>query len=145
MRSIRKKNRVVSSRYFRRNCRRITATMENAVSTNEAKRNIEVFIDEIERYLQENESSDFELMASYQDGTAAIRYFVEPMIDGVTADELIIEYDKRFGYYAAYTDGYDEIIGKSEYLDRLRTECYNWLKETLIDLYESIDEEGFIY
>lgn len=136
MKRLSRKNRVVSSRRIR--SRRITASM------NQTDRDFMRFLRELETDLQNNESEYITLRAggSVTDADGGSLYEIIPQINGQRGDDfldvLMIDVDPS-GIITAYCKGNDDVVAEGYSFNQISFNCYNWLKETLIQMYEELD------
>lgn len=137
------KNRVVSSRRIR--SRRITASMSDTFRKDMID-NFRWFIDDLQDDLQDNEADYFTLKGSYIDGDDGIQFEIEPHIYGEGGDPLdtmTIDYDYTTDSLTAYCEANDDVIAEGAFFSDIRSDCYNWLKETLITMYEEIPDDFY--
>ena len=120
-------------------------------SSSTIRTDFQKFVGDLEADLQDNEralSDCAGLNGSFMsDGDGAI-FDITPTCYGVLADDLDtlrIEYDKRTGRYTAYCAGNDDIVAEGYSFNDISFDCYIWLKETLIQMYEELDADDDEY
>ena len=120
--------------------RRITASTSRKDVIEEFRR----FIDDLQYDLQDNENRNFELKGSYIDDDGEMSFEIEPRIygeGGDPLDTLTIDYDYTTGNITAYCAENDDVVADGRSFRDIRSNCYNWLKETLIMMYEDMPDE----
>ena len=118
----------------------IKASTSRRDAINEFRR----FIDDLQYDLQDNENSNFELKGSYMDGDGEMSFEIEPRVygeGGDPLDTLTIDYDYTTGNITAYCAENDDVVAEGRSFRDIRFNCYNWLKETLIMMYEDMPDE----
>lgn len=106
------------------------------------------FISELEADIQDNErdlSNCTRLQGSYMSDSDGGIFDITPVCYGVYADDLdtlCIEYDSKTGEYTAYCAGNDDVVTTGTSFNDIQFDCYIWLKDTLIQMYEEIDGES---
>lgn len=131
------KNRVMAAR---RICKRSIKASASSIRTE-----FQRFIGELEADLQDNDrvlSNCARLQGSFMSDSGGGIFDITPTCYGVLADDLDtlrIEYDSKTGEYTAYCAGNDDVVSTGTSFNDIRFDCYIWLKDTLIQMYEELD------
>ena len=115
---------------------------------NQTDRDFMRFLRELETDLQNNES-EYITLGSYgraADADGGSLYEIIPQINGQRGDDfldvLMIDVDPS-GIITAYCKGNDDVVAEGYSFNQISSNCYNWLKETLIMMYEEMPDDFY--